>query len=120
MRKSIFMGLLAIVCNNALAEDKKLTHQVQLSTENGRYVFGQISDFRQDQFMLDTETGRLWQMVVDKESSKKLQPVPFIQILGNEAYIPDAPKEVDFQKDYSRNKALSEFGKPMGDANDKK
>jgi hypothetical protein len=34
-----------------------------LSSSNGRYVFGQISEFRKDQFMLDTQTGRLWQIV---------------------------------------------------------
>jgi hypothetical protein len=38
-----------------------------LSSPNGRYVFGQISDFRSDQFLLDTKTGRLWGLVVDKE-----------------------------------------------------
>jgi len=31
-----------------------------LSAENGRFVFGQISEFRRDQYMLDTKTGRLW------------------------------------------------------------
>ena len=31
-----------------------------LSAPNGRYQFGQISDYRKDQYMLDTQTGRLW------------------------------------------------------------
>jgi len=31
-----------------------------LSSSLGRYVFGQVSDFRVDRFMLDTQTGRLW------------------------------------------------------------
>lgn len=35
-----------------------------LTTENGRYVFGQISEMRRDQFMLDTKTGKLWNIVV--------------------------------------------------------
>lgn len=34
-----------------------------LSSASGRYVFGQISDFRRDQYMLDTLTGRLWRIV---------------------------------------------------------
>jgi hypothetical protein len=34
-----------------------------LSSASGRYVFGQISDFRRDQYMLDTQTGRLWRVV---------------------------------------------------------
>jgi len=69
-----------------------------LSSPNGRYVFGQISDFRADQFLLDTQTGRLWQIVIDKEQNKKLQPVPFIQVWGDESYIPDPMKEVEAQR----------------------
>lgn len=34
-----------------------------LKSENGRFVFGQISDWRRDQYMLDTQTGRLWKIV---------------------------------------------------------
>lgn len=34
-----------------------------LSAPGGRYVFGQISSARRDQFMLDTQTGQIWQMV---------------------------------------------------------
>ncbi len=32
-----------------------------LSAPNGRFVLGQISDFRSDQYLLDTQTGRVWQ-----------------------------------------------------------
>jgi hypothetical protein len=35
------------------------THTI-LSSGNGRYVFGQISEYRRDQYLLDTQTGRLW------------------------------------------------------------
>lgn len=34
-----------------------------LASENGRYVFGQISEMRRDQYMLDTRTGKLWKIV---------------------------------------------------------
>lgn len=34
-----------------------------LSSANGRYVFGQVRHARRDQYMLDTQTGRLWQIV---------------------------------------------------------
>ena len=47
-----------------------------LSSEGGRYVFGQISDMARDQFMLDTKTGRLWQVVVDQKENISLSPVP--------------------------------------------
>ena len=33
-----------------------------LSSDNGRFVFGQISGSSKDQFMLDTATGRLWRI----------------------------------------------------------
>ena len=77
----------------------KPPQQKILSSYNGRYVFGQISDFRKDQFLLDTQTGRLWQVVVDEEGRTKLQPVPFIQVWGDEAYIPDPMKEVVGQRE---------------------
>jgi len=81
----------------ALAEPvevKPPQNKVLLST-NGRYVFGQISEFRADQFLLDTQTGRLWQIVIDKKQNQKLQPVPFIQVWGDESYIPDPMEEVE-------------------------
>jgi hypothetical protein len=36
------------------------------SDEQGRFVFKQISDNRRDQFMIDTATGRLWNVVCKK------------------------------------------------------
>ena len=33
-----------------------------LASPNGRFVFGQVSDFRSDQYMLDTQTGQLWKI----------------------------------------------------------
>ena len=38
----------------------------QLAAENGRFVFGQISDYRRDQYLLDTKTGRMWRVVTYK------------------------------------------------------
>ena len=40
--------------------------QKVLVSSSGRFVFGQISEYRRDQFMLDTQTGRLWQIVTRK------------------------------------------------------
>lgn len=75
-----------------------------LSSSDGRYVFGQVSNFRRDQFLLDTHSGRLWQMVEDDEERSKLQAVPFIQIFGEEAYLPDP--ELDVQKHRQLNREL--------------
>lgn|SRR5487761_1938432 len=34
-----------------------------LSAPGGRYVFGQINQMARDQYMLDTQTGRLWRIM---------------------------------------------------------
>lgn len=47
----------------------------QLSSQNGRFVYGQISEVRADQFLLDTQTGQMWQMVKTKDGSTMLEPV---------------------------------------------
>jgi hypothetical protein len=45
---------------SAQAQAPSAGHVNVLSATGGRYVFGQISDSRRDQYMLDTQTGRLW------------------------------------------------------------
>lgn len=48
-----------------------------LSSAGGRFVFGMISEYRADTFMLDTQTGRLWQLVLTADSVKILQSVNY-------------------------------------------
>lgn len=79
-----------------------------LNSSQGRYAFGQVSDYRKDQYMLDTQTGRLWRMTcvataADKNSKDKqgdcsfsaLEMVPYIH--GQNQYnvlppaVPTAP-----------------------------
>ncbi len=71
-----------------------------LSAPGGRYVFGQISALRRDQYMLDTQTGRLWQFVcVEKDATDQttclengLEPVPFLNSKGDyHGSIPPVP-----------------------------
>lgn len=38
-----------------------MTPQV-LSSTTGRFVYGQIAEYTSQQFMLDTQTGRIWQI----------------------------------------------------------
>jgi len=38
----------------------------ELKNQGGRYVFGQVSEWREDKFLLDTQTGQLWRLVYDK------------------------------------------------------
>ena len=78
------IGLLIFSATCAAEEQRKKN---VISSENGRFAFGQISDFRADQFMLDTKTGRLWQLVVSKPSdgsgeNRLLQEVPYINMNG--------------------------------------
>jgi len=66
--------------------------QKTLSNPSGRYVFGQISEYRKDQYMLDTQTGRLWSITVTnlaKEGAAPvemtaLSPVLYSDFVGNE------------------------------------
>lgn len=87
-----------------------------LSSPDGRYMFGQISDFRSDQFLLDTKTGRLWQIVKGEKDRTLLQPVPFLQILGDEAYIPDTDEEAKTMKGITRQRTIEEWRKSQQDA----
>jgi len=118
--KLLTFVLLFSVASTAFAADAvavKPTQQKVLSTPNGRYIFGQVSDFRSDQYLLDTQTGRLWQIVTDKESRTKLQAVPFIQILwGDEAYAPDSPQEVEAQRNLVRKQTEAAFKKAIEEA----
>ena len=51
---------LCAVAASAQAQAPSAGHVNVLSATGGRYVFGQISESRRDQYMLDTQTGRLW------------------------------------------------------------
>lgn len=48
-----------------------------LSSEKGRFVFGQISDSSKDKFMLDTYSGRLWRIAESGEIGLFLRAVPY-------------------------------------------
>lgn len=76
-----------------------------LSSAGGRYVFGQISGYGRHQFMLDTQTGRLWRMVCAKLGEKQpgdvvtpcdlhaLDPQPYLNSQGDQVgFTPPAAK----------------------------
>ena len=71
-----------------------------LSAAGGRFVFGQISDSDKDKFMLDTQTGRLWQIAESGEVGLFLREVPYRIGDGNYKPIPKGvtvpePKEAE-------------------------
>lgn len=82
---AIVTTLMVLISSTAFAQEPvkvKPPANKLLTTENGRYIFGQISEMRRDQYMLDTKTGKLWNIVVatvgDGESKQEvmiLQPV---------------------------------------------
>ena len=51
--------------------------QTCLSSSSGRFVFGQVSGSSKDKFMLDTYTGRLWQIAESGEVGIYLREVPY-------------------------------------------
>jgi len=60
-----------------------------LESSGGRYVFGQISEYRRDQYMLDTKTGRLWNIAVNNKKQSWLQIVPYGSVNGSMSILPD-------------------------------
>ncbi len=97
MRRLICMLSLTVLVVAANAQEKNKVAQDQqktLGSANGRFVFGQISDFRSDQYMLDTQTGRLWQIVerTDEKGTttgRVLQVVPFYSVDGKLGLLPN-------------------------------
>jgi hypothetical protein len=92
MKRAILIVAAAVVSTTVSAEPVEvITPQNKtLGSANGRYVFGQISQLRRDQYMLDTQTGRLWQVVQSKDESLVLQVVPYVQIDGKLRLTADA------------------------------
>jgi hypothetical protein len=60
-----------------------------LSSTQGRFVFGQISDSGNDQFMLDTATGRLWRLTKRTDIGVCLSSVPYRSAEGECSAFPE-------------------------------
>ncbi len=71
-------------------------HEV-LSSQNGRFVFGQISGSSKDQFMLDTQTGRIWRIAESGEVGVFLRAVPYKTADGKYSPLPEGPAEGEFK-----------------------
>ena len=66
--KSTVFGLsLMAAATSSLATDVPGS---ALSAPGGRFVYGQVSSARSDQYLLDTQTGRLWQMQCAKKGAE--------------------------------------------------
>jgi hypothetical protein len=90
MKKTTFFAVLSLLTTGAFSQSVSAPGSV-LSASGGRYVFGQVSEARRDQYLLDTQTGRLWRpvcMSYDKDDSKKctgtvMEPMEFLDAKGN-------------------------------------
>ncbi len=65
------------------------SRQEILNTAGGRFVFGQISDSSKDKFMLDTLTGRLWQIAETGEAGMFLRAIPYRTADGKLSHMPE-------------------------------
>lgn len=95
MSKKLVAGFIAISAMCAAAQTAPTGHP-SLSAPGGRYVFGQVSDYQRDKYMLDTQTGRLWNVVCigpakDGQCPRGLEPVPFLDTNGNSSLTPPSP-----------------------------
>jgi hypothetical protein len=97
---SVFMGgeALAQPFGMASSQAQAAPEYKVLCSATGRYVFGQISGSSKDQFMLDTQTGRLWQIAESGEIGIYLRTVPYRDAEGTCSPLPESvsgcvPKE---------------------------
>lgn len=95
----IIIGLLAIIISQQYILSNVL--QKNGKSEIGRYHFSQLSTMRRDQFMLDTETGRIWMRVCASPGKgmgecnlDRLEPVTYVSdsLISGETVTPLAPK----------------------------
>ena len=77
-------------------------HQI-LSSENGRFVFGQISNSDKDKFMLDTFTGRLWRIAETGKIGLFLTPISYRVADGEYSdFPPDNISEPEVKEEVGR------------------
>jgi len=74
---------------------QKKSHHAILSTPQGRFVFGQVSESTEDKFMLDTVTGRLWRLSKRTDVGLCLTVIPYYSKDGKCSSVP--PKIPAFQ-----------------------
>jgi hypothetical protein len=43
----------------------------------GRFVMGQLTNMRRDQYLLDTKTGRIWAVAMDPQGATEMMPIPY-------------------------------------------
>lgn len=72
-----YIAIISFLFLSVMAFADEPSQFVPLQDSKGRYIFGQEGE--NSQYLLDTATGELWQIVVDKNNNSALKPVPKIQ-----------------------------------------
>lgn len=70
-----FAALFVLLVLSVPAQTADAPARAVLSAPSGRFVFGQTGNMAIHHFMLDTATGRLWQLQSDKDEGLVLVPV---------------------------------------------
>lgn len=90
MKREFLIALSLLAGAGSMAQTQPSPSMPALSATGGRYIFGQVSSMRKDQYMLDTQTGRLWNKVcveISKEDPTQclgivLEPVQYLDAQG--------------------------------------
>lgn len=98
MKHFISAALAALALLEPMAATAQTSNRpAVLATPGGRYVFGQVSEFKSDQYLLDTQTGRMWKFITFcADTTKKetcgdpvMRPVEFqVQVEPDDLYLP--------------------------------
>lgn len=92
------MVLVALLSFSPLIAQSDDIHPTVLSAAGGRYVFGQVNSLRADQYLLDTKTGRMWQITLDSEKRPVLQEIPFSFLEDGKEVFSIEPRKVTDSK----------------------
>jgi len=74
------------------------SNQAVLSSAQGRFAFGQVSDSSDDKFMLDTLTGRLWRLGKRTDIGLCLTTVPYRSEDGECSPLPEPISDTESGK----------------------
>lgn len=83
--------LIAALLAGADALAQAETNRPQALGGSGRFVFGQINEFSADQYLLDTQTGRVWRLVDTADGTASVfEPIRFQLPDGSSQSMPPA------------------------------
>jgi len=82
MKTLLFVVLFLAFADVANAQMASTNRGQVLSASGGRFVFGQINESGQNVYMLDTQNGRVWRLMMDGGGNYMLMPVLYASVVG--------------------------------------